>query len=190
MPSVDPPPRVAFQGARGAFSEQAAHFLAGRFRPLPRPTLAAALAALATGVVDAAVIPVHNRIVGPIPSAAPLVRRYACVVVRRLWLPIAQHLVLLPGARLATLRTVASHPVALAQCRRFLRRHPRLRSLAACDTAGSVAAIAAAGDRTRAAIAGAYAARFYGMVLGPRVDDRPDNATCFVLLHRGPRKLQ
>ncbi len=177
-------PRVAFQGARGAFSEQAAWRLAGAHRPLPRRTLAAALAALADGEADAAVVPVHNRIAGPVPGAAALLRRHRGLVAARIWLPVVQHLVLLPGARLAALRSVASHPVALAQCGRFLRARPGLRALPAWDTAGSVADMKAAGDPTRAAIAGARTARLYGMRLGPRVDDRPDNATCFVLLRR------
>jgi prephenate dehydratase len=181
---VHAPPRVAFQGARGAFSEQAARLLVRRFRPLPRRSLDAVCAALAAGCADAAVIPVHNRIAGPVPAAAALLRRYRCRVAARLWLPLAQHLVLLPGTRLAALRAVASHPVALAQCAHFFQRHPKLRAVPAWDTAGSVAALAASGDRTSAAIAGAHAARVYRMVLGPRIDDRPDNATCFVLLHR------
>ena len=184
------PPRVAFQGARGAFSEEAAHLLVGRFRPQPRRTLASVFAAVAAGAADAAVVPVHNRIAGPVPAAAALLRRHACVIAGRLWLPIAQHLVLLPGARLSALRRVASHPVALAQCARYLRLHPRLRAQPAWDTAGSVAALAVAGDLARAAIAGAHAARLYRMALGPRVDDRADNATCFVLLRPGAPRLE
>ncbi len=88
-----------------------------------------------------------------------------------------------PGASFAAIKTVESHPVALDQCRRFLAANPQLRRIAAEDTAGSVARIMAAGDQTRAAIAGRRAAEQYGgVILREHLEDSSENYTRFLLL--------
>jgi prephenate dehydratase len=80
-------------------------------------------------------------------------------------------------------RTLESHPVALAQCGRFLAAHPHLEARRAYDTAGAAAAVAAAGDVGRAALAGRGAARRFGLaVLAASVEDRPDNQTRFLVV--------
>jgi prephenate dehydratase len=78
---------------------------------------------------------------------------------------------------------VQSHPVALAQCKRFFQEHPRLKPVDADDTAGSVAEVMRHRDATRAAIAGRRAAELYGaLIIRESIQDRPDNFTRFVLL--------
>jgi prephenate dehydratase len=78
---------------------------------------------------------------------------------------------------------VQSHPVALAQCKRFFAEHPRLKPINADDTAGSVAEIMRRGDPTRAAIAGRRAAEIYGAsIIRESIQDQPENFTRFVLL--------
>jgi prephenate dehydratase len=77
--------------------------------------------------------------------------------------------------------SVASHPIALAQCRSFLRAHPWLGVYETWDTAAAAREVAEAGDPRRAAIAGPAAAARYGlMVLAAGIADRSDNATRFV----------
>jgi prephenate dehydratase len=82
-------------------------------------------------------------------------------------------------------RTVASHPVALAQCQRFLSSHPHLVARAAYDTAGAAREIAAAGDPTTGAIASRAAAERYALeIVACDVEDRPDNQTRFLAIAR------
>jgi prephenate dehydratase len=98
-------------------------------------------------------------------------------------LQIEQHLIGCPEANLANLESVQSHPVALAQCKRFFAEHPRLKPINADDTAGSVAEIMRRGDPTRAAIAGRRAAEIYGAsIIRESIQDQPENFTRFVLL--------
>jgi prephenate dehydratase len=98
-------------------------------------------------------------------------------------LQIEQHLIGCPEANLANLESVLSHPVALAQCKRFFAEHPRLKPINADDTAGSVAEIMRRGDPTRAAIAGRRAAEIYGAsIIRESIQDQPENFTRFVLL--------
>ena len=74
-------------------------------------------------------------------------------------LPIELHLIARSGATLADIRTVSSHPMALAQCERFFSGHPQYKRVPAEDTAGSVREMLARGDTVSAAIAGRRAAR-------------------------------
>jgi prephenate dehydratase len=90
-----------------------------------------------------------------------------------------------PGATVGELREARSHPVALSQCKGFFARHPAIRAQAVYDTAGAAAEVAAAGDRTVAAIASRRAGERYGLaVLEADLQDRDDNQTRFYLVAR------
>jgi prephenate dehydratase len=98
-------------------------------------------------------------------------------------LPIEMNLVACPGASMADIRSISSHPMALAQCERFFSQHPSIKRLPAEDTAGSVREALARGDKSHAAIAGNYAAeRYRGVIIAERIQDNAENFTRFVLL--------
>src|ERR1051325_3088441 len=98
-------------------------------------------------------------------------------------LRISQCLVACRGARLSDVREVESHPVALAQCRRFFEEHPHVRAVESDDTAASVRRVVERGERARAAIASARAAHVYGgVILRSHVEDSRENYTRFLLL--------
>jgi prephenate dehydratase len=85
---------------------------------------------------------------------------------------------------------VASHPVALAQCRRFFQERPHIEAVATYDTAGSVLALLRDGPATQGAIGPALAASLYGgQLLLEGVEDDPENYTRFLLLAREPGPL-
>ena len=179
-------PTVAYQGVPGAFSEDAARALAGddaHLRPLN--TLDDVFQALSLGVSEFAVIPVENSLAGPVPRAAELIRRHGCRVMAEHSLRIAHALIGCPGATIADVRSAASHPVALAQCRKFFQAHPAIAEATAFDTAGAAAAVVSAGDVSAAAIAAARAAALYGgAILLSEIQDRRDNFTRFVVIAR------
>ncbi len=88
---------------------------------------------------------------------------------------------------MSDLHEVHSHPVALAQCRRFFARHKSLRPVPAYDTAGSVKSIVEQGRRDAAGIAGRAAARAYGArILARNIEDDRGNFTRFLLVRRAP----
>ena len=179
--------RVAFQGELGAFSEAAAVRLwAGARELLPRRTFAQVIRAVETGEADAGVLPVENRIAGPVPGSLAALHEAAVIeVVGSVVLPIRLHLLSLPQADLARLTRIASHPIALIQCRAFLGRLPGVATVAWYDTAGAARDVAAARDPTFAAIAGLDAAERYGLaLLACDVQDHPDNHTRFIWIRR------
>jgi prephenate dehydratase len=184
MTSVARKIRVAFQGERGAFSEEAALKLLGHEIDLvPQRTFAALYSSIDSGDADYVLAPVSNTIAGPVEASVELWQQSSLRALDEVQLQIEQHLIGCPDATLTNLESVQSHPVALAQCKRFFAEHPRLKPITADDTAGSVAEIMQSGDPTRAAIAGRRAAEIYGAsIIRESIQDQPENFTRFVLL--------
>jgi prephenate dehydratase len=177
-------PRVAFQGERGAFSEEAALKLLGReIELVPRRTFSELYDSLDTGVADFLLAPVENTIAGVVKQSVDLLQSKSLKVLDEVEIKIQLHLIGCRGATFETIETVESHPVALAQCSRFFAGHPKLAAISADDTAGSVAEVIHRGDPTRAAIAGERAAEIYGaLIIRRTIQDDPENYTRFVLL--------
>jgi prephenate dehydratase len=181
--------RVAFQGEPGAFSEAAAIQLLGDWiTTVPRPTFEAAFRAIPDGAADALLAPVENSLAGSVVRIYDLLLESDLVIVAETILPIEHHLIGCPGAALADIRSVASHPMALAQCEKFFSAHPHLKRIPAEDTAGSVRDVLARGDKSAAAIAGRRAAELYrGVILAENIEDNAENFTRFALLIPGQR---
>ena len=176
--------RVAFQGEPGAFSEAAAIQLLGpAIVTVPRATFDSAFRAVGEGQADALVAPVENSLAGSVVRVYDLLLESNLGIVAETILPIEHHLIGCPGASLSGIRSVASHPMALAQCEQFFVAHPDLRRIPAEDTAGSVREVLAKGDKSAAAIAGRRAAeRYGGIILASDIQDGVENFTRFVLL--------
>jgi prephenate dehydratase len=176
--------RVAFQGEPGAFSEEAAVQLLGEgITTVPRPTFDAAFRAISEGLADALLAPVENTLAGPVVRVYDLLLESSLTITAETILPIEHHLIGCPGSSLDSIRSVASHPMALAQCERFFLAHPTLKRVPAEDTAGSVREALARGDKSSAAIAGRRAAEHYsGVILAAAIQDNAENFTRFVLL--------
>lgn len=183
-------PRIAFQGERGAFSEDAAIELLGQevvsnVELKPCENFMTLFQSLDTGQADYILLPVENSLIGAIQPAVELLQRSSLVVVGEVAIPIQQHLIGCAGSMFEEIESVESHPAALAQCKLFLAAHSHIRPIETDDTAGSVARIVKRGNRKHAAIAGRRAADLYGgTVIRSNIEDRPDNHTRFLLLAR------
>ena len=176
--------RVAFQGERGAFSEEAAAELLGaEVELVPRPSFESLFAALDEGAADALLVPLENSLMGSVYRCYDLLLERPLYIVAEVIRHIAHHLIGCEGASVEALRVVESHPAALAQCERFFAEHPRITRRPTDDTAASVRRVVEGGDPARAAIAGRRAAALYGgTVLREHLEDHAENYTRFVLL--------
>jgi chorismate mutase/prephenate dehydratase len=177
-------PRVAFQGERGAFSEEAALKLLGDdIELVPRRTFVDLYDSLDNGLADYLLAPVENTIAGVVHASIDLFNTRSLQKIDEIKIRIEQHLIGCPGASFDTIETVQSHPTALAQCSVFFTTHSRLKPVVADDTAGSVAEVIRLNDPKRAAIAGQRAAELYGAnILRKSIQDNADNYTRFILL--------
>lgn len=187
---------MAIQGEQGSFSEEAATQLLGRrVSVLPCPTFAAVFSTLKRSRADCCVVPIENTLAGSVHENYDLLLEHGFWVEAELNLRIRLMLIARRGVALRQIRQVHSHPVALAQCRKFLERHPRMRPVAAYDTAGSVKMIVEQKSTETAAIAGRLAAATYGAkILARNIEDYSGNFTRFLLVrraagaHRGANK--
>ena len=130
--------KIAIQGEPGSFSHEAALKLDAEASIVPCSLSADVFAALSNGDVDAAVVPIENSLAGSVSEHFDLLLTHDVTVERETLLRIRHNLIALEGSGLADIDRVFSHPVALAQCRRFFADHPRMESFAFYDTAGSV----------------------------------------------------
>ncbi len=178
-------PTVAYQGHAGAFSDVAARELVANAKTRGFPSFDAAAAALASGAVDFAVLPVENAIAGPVPRNYELLWEHPAMRIRgETTLAVELCLVGVDGATIETVREVRSHPVALEQVNRLIGARGWTRSTTT-DTAGAVREIVELGDSSIGAIGPALAAEIYGgTILARAVQDESENYTRFFLIGR------
>ena len=184
--------KVAFQGEPGAFSQQAAHKVFG-----PEQISIACYSpddvfeAVARKKAEFAVIPIENSLAGSIYQNYDLLARHSLVVIAETSLRIEHNLIAHRSAGLRQIRQVYSHPAALEQCRRFLRRFKKIEAVPFYNTAGSVKYIHDQDLKHAAAIASVDAARIYGMkILRRGIEDNPENYTRFLVLSRKGKMTQ
>ena len=177
---------VAFQGELGAFSEEAVHrFFGEGVAPAPRRGFAEVGHAVVSREVDFGLLPIENSLAGSVVGSYDVLSGGGLEVVGEVVTPIHHCLLGLPGSRLEEIAHVLSHPVALAQCQRFLQAHPAMEAVVFYDTAGAAREVAKEGKREQAAIAGRGAAERYGLdVLASDIEDRHDNQTRFLVVAR------
>ena len=181
---VKPAARIAFQGERGAFSEEAALKLLGpEIVLVARGSFDATFSAIPDGSADYVLAPMENSLAGSVHRSFDLLVESGLRIIGEVVIPIVHNLIGVPSAKFAELTSVESHPVALAQCEQFFIANPQLKRIVTEDTAGSVREIMRAGDVRRAAIASARAAELYGAaILQEHLEDDRENYTRFFLL--------
>ena len=178
------PIKVAFQGARGAFSEQACRKLLGPDVELePCERFIEIFEALKSGKVDHSVVPIENTLAGSVHENYDHLLEFELPIIAETRVRIIHNLIGRPEAELSGIRRAISHPVALGQCIRFFKEHPEIRAESHYDTGGSVKTIMEGDDATTAAIASNAAAALYGAkILRAGIEDNSENYTRFFLL--------
>lgn len=181
---------VAIQGEAGSFSHAAALETHGpAMRLVPCPTFDELFRTVGTGAADHGMVPIENTLAGSVHENYDLLGAHPLHVVAETELRIRHCLIARPGTAMPQIRRVASHPVALAQCRRFFLAHPDVVAVSAYDTAGSVRDLMTGGGTSAAdaAIASSLAARLYGAaVLAEGLEDHAENYTRFLVVAREP----
>src|SRR6202044_3911175 len=154
--------RLAIQGELGSFSHEAALKLEPQATIVTCALSAEVFKRVEKAEVTAAVIPIENSLAGSVVEHFDLLLQSDVQIERESLLRIRHNLIAVPGSRIEDLRQVLSHPIALAQCRRFFDQHPRMTPTPFYDTAGSVKHISGLGEKEKGAIASQQAAQAYG----------------------------
>ena len=140
------------------------------------------------GEADLALLPIENSTAGSINETYDLLAEGGLTINAEVVAAIEHCLLALPGAKVEELATVISHPQALRQCEAFLHRHPWIAAREEFDTAGAARKVRERGEPTLAAIAGAAAARLFGLeILARGIQTQEGNFTRFVEVAREAR---
>jgi prephenate dehydratase len=179
------PMRVAFQGERGAYSEEAIiNHWNNSVEPVPRPYLIGVFDAVEEGDADLGLVPVENSIEGSIVRTFDLLNERSLVAQGETVLRVKHCLIANPSVKMVDIKTVYSHPQALGQARQYLEKHG-FDPMAHYDTAGSVKHIKDNKLMDAAAIASLRAAQVYGMdVLQQGIETHNENYTRFLVVGR------
>ena len=177
---------AAFEGIEGSYSHAVLENYAQRrgvaFRPVGCQTFRAVAQAVVGGRADVGLLPVDNAIAGTIREGYDVLAEYELDPLAEITWRTEHRLLGLPGAKLAEIRMIDSHPIVLMECGRFLATLPDVRAVPVPDTGIAARDVAASADLTRAAIASRAAGRRFGLVeLATTIADHPDNVTRFLL---------
>ncbi|MGZ6143584.1 MAG: prephenate dehydratase [Myxococcales bacterium] len=178
--------RIAFQGIRGAYSEAAllAHF-GGSAEPLGFALSEQVFDAVEAGQAEAGFVPVENSIAGPVGVNNDLLLERDVFATAESYFRIEHCLLGHRGERIEEVKTVYSHPVALAQCRAFLQSHG-MRAVPEYDTAGAAEIVAKRQAPGEAAIASKRCAEVYGVaLLAEGIQTVQNNITRVLAFRRG-----
>ena len=186
--------RVAIQGYKGCFHEQAARLFYGQMPGQAGPDGGIAIVecdtfedlfrAMEEGRADAAIMAIENTVSGGLIHNFELLRKHTVPVVGEVYIRIEQNLMALPGQRLEDIREVRTHYMAINQTRPFFERNcPWIKLVESEDTAKSAAELARSGQRGAGAVASALAAQLYGLeILAPGIETYKQNFTRFLIL--------
>lgn len=176
--------KVAIQGTLGSFHDQAAALLLGKdIELIECASFSDTFEAFDTRDADYAVVAVENTIYGPINSNFKLIEDYFCKVIDEVSIQIELHLLALPGVALEDIEEIHSHPIAIAQCERFLGQFAHAKVQNSQNTAFAAKEIAEKGFTNRAAIANSACAELYGLnILTGPVQNEKEDYTRFLLV--------
>lgn len=188
MPRSNAPITVAIQGEAGSFSHAAAVSLHGSNILLkPCVDFEEIFQAVASVEADRGMVPIENSLAGSVRENYDYLGTHPLHVVAEVEVRVRHCLIARPGTTLPDVRRVASHPMALAQCRRFFAAHADVVAVQSYDTAGSVRDLMASRLAADAVIAASLAAEIYGAVILARdLEDHPENYTRFLSIARDP----
>ncbi len=173
---------VAYAGAAGAFAAQAAKSLFPDYLRHSCEDFEEVFQQVIKGRAAFGVIPFENSYAGEVGEVFDLLFKHPCHI-QAIWdLPVRQNLLALPGATIADIKKVLSHPQALSQCAPFLQQHGLLAE-PHTNTALAAKMVAEKRDKSLAAIASAESADLYGLeILAEGVNSSAANTTRFIVI--------
>ncbi|MBI1274225.1 MAG: prephenate dehydratase [Alphaproteobacteria bacterium] len=175
---------IAFQGAEGAYSDLACRTVHPDYTTMPCLSFDDVFAAVTEGRATLGMIAIENSIAGRVADVHHLLPHGQLHVVGEHYQPVVHHLLALPGTKLGDIKTAHSHVHALAQCRKFLRKH-NIRPVIKGDTAGAASVLTDMNDKSASVIASELAGKIYGLEsLAADIADERGNTTRFFIISR------
>lgn len=175
---------IAFQGHEGAYSHAACLDAYPDMEPVGHASFEDVFHAVESSKCDLAMIPIENSLGGRVSDIHHLLPDTTLSIIAEHFTNVKHHLLAIPGAKIEAIKTVLSHPQALAQCRKTLR-DLGIAPQAFTDTAGAALEVARRQDPSQGAIASKLAGQIYGLTsLRTYIEDQIGNTTRFIVMAR------
>ncbi|WP_256004421.1 prephenate dehydratase [Pedobacter deserti] len=177
-------PRVAIQGIKASFHEEAAFKFFGKdIQTVECSSFKETCDVLRDGKADYVVMAIENSIAGSLLPNYTLIREYNFAVVGEVYLAIQLHLMALPGVKFEDVKFATSHPIAIRQCVDFFYDYPHIQVIEGSDTAACAKKIKEQQLTDTVAIANTLAAELYGLnIIERRIESNKKNFTRFLIL--------
>lgn len=176
--------KVAYQGVKGAYSHLACYHVYPEYEAIACKSFDETMYLVEENEADIAMIPMENSTAGRVEEIYRLIPRMNLYIVDEHFEPVNHCLLALQGTKLEDLKSVSSHPQALAQCKNHIEKY-NLDARAKFDTAGSAEELVSMQDKTHSAIASSLAAKIYDLdILDGAFQDLQNNTTRFIVLSK------
>ena len=184
--------RVAIQGIKASFHEEAAFKFFGRdIETVECNSFKQTCDVLVDDKADYVVMAIENSIAGSLLPNYTLIREYNFAVVGEVYLPIQLHLLALPGVKFEDIKVATSHPIAIRQCVDFFEEFPQIQVIEGNDTAACAKKIKDNQLKDTVAIANALAAETYGLdIIERRIESNKKNFTRFLILRKDKAEVE
>ena len=180
--------RIVFQGTEGAYSQLALReYFGEQTDSYHVETWRDAMEAIAGDEADYAVLPIENSTEGIVTDIYDLLTEYQLYIVGEQGVKVEHVLLGIPETSLDEIKTVYSHPQALAQCKKYLESHPDWKIVKTENTAGAAKKVHEEMNRSQAAIASRAAGELYGLsVMAENICYNDQNVTRFIIVSAHP----
>jgi len=187
---MNPKPRVAIQGIKASFHEEAAFKFFGRtIETIECNSFKQTCDSLVKGEADFVIMAIENSIAGSLLPNYTLIREYNFAVTGEVYLPIQLHLMALPGIKFEDIKFATSHPIAIRQCVDFFDDYPHIQVIESNDTAACAKKIRDEQLTDTVAIANTLAAELYGLnIIERRIESNKKNYTRFLILQKDKKE--
>jgi prephenate dehydratase len=173
--------KIGFQGHKGAYSELALReYFGNDSKSFGFDISESVLENLVNGQLDIGFLPIENSIVGNVAVNLDLLNQHETYIIGEFYLNINHCLLVKPGTKITEIKFAHSHPIALAQCRSFLKKNS-IEPVSGLDTAGSALKLTERNEKHHAVIASSLCSEYYGLeILREKIQTVENNITRFV----------
>ena len=187
---MKPKTRVAIQGIKASFHEEAAFKFFGKdIETIECSSFKQTCDSLVKGDADFVIMAIENSIAGSLLPNYTLIREYNFAVTGEVYLPIQLHLMALPGIKFEDIKFATSHPIAIRQCIDFFDDYPHIQVIESNDTAACAKKIKEEQLTDTVAIANTLAAELYGLnIIERRIESNKKNYTRFLILEKDKKE--
>ena len=177
---------IAVLGPKGTFTHQAAEEYDSSLKPVFFNSIRDVILAVSENKYDIGIVGFENSIHGTVVETVDEIFSEKLKVIKEVVLPISHVIAGLKKVPEDDIKKIYSHPQALNQCKKYIKKHyPRAKLIQTLSTASAFEKIQKDSLADSLAIGPKIAAETYGLeILAEHVEDEENNQTSFIVISR------